>query len=210
VLVEHVQELQTTTISGGIGLEVLLLPRSPRATPTPVGLLSPVTPHRAIGGTCPLAFPRRGPLQAFLTPESLNAFVVHRPALPPQKAVGHLPTPTDVLSGDLTGPMELCLLDVNNLAGMALGAAVLPSHSAYKAFRRPLTILQNRDSPAAGFEALNSPQTPTASPGLRLEHRLLHSASARISLNRAFSYSSWVRRLASSACIPPYCCRQRW
>jgi hypothetical protein len=28
-------------------------------------------------------------------------------------------------------------------------------------------------------------------------------------LSRAFSFSSWVSRLASSACIPPYCWRQR-
>jgi predicted RNA-binding protein associated with RNAse of E/G family len=44
---------------------------------------------------------------------------------------------------------ELCLLDVDNLAAMALRAAVLPRHPADKAFRSQVTILQNRDRPAA-------------------------------------------------------------
>jgi len=60
--------------------------------------------------------------------------VVHRPAFSPQQAVGHPPAPADVLSGDLakTTP-ELGLLQIDNLAAMALGAAVLAHHPAGKA-----------------------------------------------------------------------------
>ena len=50
---------------------------------------------------------------------------------------------------------ELCLLDRDDLASMALGAAMLPHHPADKALRS----FPRRD--------------PTASPGLRLEHQLL-------------------------------------
>ena len=62
--------------------------------------------------------------------------MIDGPALPPQEAVGHPPTPADVLSGNLPEALaQLGLLDIDNLDPMALGAA--------------------------------------ASPGLRLEHRLL-------------------------------------
>ena len=57
--------------------------------------------------------------------------MIDGPALPPQQAVGHPPAPADVLNGNLPETMaELDLLDVDNLAGMALGAAVLPHHAA--------------------------------------------------------------------------------
>jgi len=73
VLVDHVQELESAAIGRGIELEVH---RSHL-----VGMLSPVTPHRAIGGPDPLALLGSGPLQAFLPPEPLHSLVVHRPAL---------------------------------------------------------------------------------------------------------------------------------
>ena len=57
--------------------------------------------------------------------------MIDRPALPSEQAIGHAPAPVDVLSGNLLETMpELCLLDVDNLAGMALDAAVLPNHAA--------------------------------------------------------------------------------
>jgi len=52
---------------------------------------------------------------------------------------------------------EFCLLNVEDLASMALGAAVLPHHPADEAFRSPVTILQNRDGPAASFRAQKFP-----------------------------------------------------
>jgi len=46
---------------------------------------------------------------------------------------------------------ELRLLQVDDLAAMALGTAVLPRHPADEALRRPVTLLQNRDGPVAAF-----------------------------------------------------------
>jgi hypothetical protein len=40
---------------------------------------------------------------------------------------------------------ELGLLQIDDLATMALGAAVLPHHPADKAFRSPVTLPQNLD-----------------------------------------------------------------
>jgi hypothetical protein len=60
--------------------------------------------------------------------------------------------------------VRLGLLQVDDPASVALVTAVLPRHPAHKAFRSPVTLLQNRDGPAPAFRA----------------------------------------------CMPPYCCRQRW
>ena len=61
----------------------------------------------------------------------MHPLVIDGPALPPEQAVSHTPAPADVLSGNLPETMaELGLLDVNNLAGMTLGAAVLPHDAA--------------------------------------------------------------------------------
>jgi len=48
---------------------------------------------------------------------------------------------------------ELGLLGVDNLAGMALGAAVLPHDAAGLAYRSPVVLLQVRDGPATTFRA---------------------------------------------------------
>jgi hypothetical protein len=123
VLVDHIQELESAAISGGVELEI--------HGPHLVGMLSPVTPDRAVRGPCPLSLQGSGPLQTLLAPESLHPLVIHGPALSPQQAVGHAPPPADVLRCDLAEPMaELCLLQVNDPAGMALGAAVLPHNPA--------------------------------------------------------------------------------
>ena len=102
-------------------------------------MLSPVTPHRAICGSGPLSFPGGGPLQAFLPPEPFHLLVVHRPAFLPQQATGHPAAPADVLSRDLPEAMpELGLLNIDHLAGMALGAPVLPHHPADETLRSPV------------------------------------------------------------------------
>jgi len=46
---------------------------------------------------------------------------------------------------------ELGLLQVDNLAAMALGAAVLSYNPAGQAFRSPVTLLQDRDGPAGAL-----------------------------------------------------------
>jgi len=67
---------------------------------------------------------------------------------------------------------------------MALGAAVLPHHPADEAFRSPVTILQNRDGPAAAFRAQKFPSARS------LSIAFSSSASANSFFSRAFSFSS--------------------
>jgi len=144
-----------------------------------------VTPHRAVCRSRPLAFPGSGPLQTFLPPKPLHPLVIDGPALPPQQAVGHAPAPADVLSCDLLETMaELCLLDVDDLAAMPLGAPVLSHNPAGQAFRGPVTLLQNRDGSATTFRAQKFPSARS------LSIAFSSSASARSFLSRAFSFSS--------------------
>ena len=43
-------------------------------SPHLLGMLSPLTPHRALGGPCPLSLRRCGSLQPLLSPEPLHSF----------------------------------------------------------------------------------------------------------------------------------------
>jgi hypothetical protein len=52
---------------------------------------------------------------------------------------------------------ELCLLDVDDLAGLALGAPMLSNNPAGQAFRGPVTLLQNRDGSTATLQAQKFP-----------------------------------------------------
>ena len=118
--------------------------------------------------------------------------------------MSHPPAPADVLSGDLAVTMpQLGLLKIDDLADMALAAAVLAHHAADPPLRCPVALLQDRDGPAPAFRAQKFPSANS------LSMAFSSSASAKSFLRRAFSFSSWVNRLASSACIPPYCCFQR-
>jgi len=148
-------------------------------------MLSPVTPYRAIGGPGPLALPGDGPLQTLLPPEPLHPLVVHGPALTPQQAIGHATAPSDVLSCDLAETVpELGLLQIDDLDAVTLGAAVLTHHPADKAFRSPVTLLQNRDGPAATLRAQKFPSARS------LSMAFSSSASAKSFLSRACSFSS--------------------
>jgi len=51
---------------------------------------------------------------------------------------------------------QLSLLNVESLAGIALGAAVLSHNSAGQPLRSPVTLLQDRDGPthASGLKSL--------------------------------------------------------
>jgi hypothetical protein len=66
-------------------------------------------------------------------------------ALPKKRAIGHLPPPTNVLSGDLsqTSP-EIGFLQINALGAMAMGSAVLHLHEVDKS-------LKNQDPGKKGF-----------------------------------------------------------
>ena len=124
-------------------------------------------------------------LQTLLPPKPLDSLVIHGPALPPQQAVGHAAAPTDVVRGDLAETLpELGLLDRDDIAALALGAAVLAHHPAGQAFRGPETLLQDRDGPAATLRAQKFPSARS------LSIAFSNSASARSFLSRAFSFSS--------------------
>lgn len=58
---------------------------------------------------------------------------------------------------------ELRLLDPNDLAAMAMGAAVLPRNPTHKAFGSTVTLLQNRDDPATTFRTRNFPSAKSFS-----------------------------------------------
>jgi len=79
---------------------------------------------------------------------------------------------------------KLGLLAVDNLAAMVLGAVVLPRHPAVKAFRRPITRLQNRDDSAATLRAQKFPSKRS------LGVAISNSASANSFLSLTFSFSS--------------------
>jgi hypothetical protein len=118
VLVDHAEELESAVIGGGIELEI--------HGPHLVAMLGSVTPHRAVGGPSPFSLPESWPLQTFHPPEPVHPLVIDGPALSPQQAVGHAVAPTDVVRGDFVEtPPELGLLDRDDLAAMALRAAVL-------------------------------------------------------------------------------------
>jgi hypothetical protein len=92
---------------------------------------------------------------------------------------------------------ELGVLQIDNLAAMALGAAVLAHHPAGKALGNPEQGAQGLNSSAAPLRAQKLPSANSFS------FAFSSSASARDFLSRPFSFSSWISRLASSACMPP-------
>jgi hypothetical protein len=56
----------------------------------------------------------------------MHPLVVHRPAFPPQQALGHPPAPSDVFNGDLSETKtQLPLLDGDKLVRIAPCAAML-------------------------------------------------------------------------------------
>lgn len=189
-LVDHVEELQSPPIGGGVELEV--------HGPHLVRMLSLVSPHQAVRGAGPFLLARSGPLEPFLSREPVHPLVVHQPALSPQQAVGHPPAPPDVRSGDFPeATPELGLLDIDDPATTALGAAVLAHHAAGEPLGNPEQGPQGINSPEAPLRAQKFPSASS------LSIAFSSSASARSYLSRPFSFSSWVSHLASSACIPP-------
>ena len=79
---------------------------------------------------------------------------------------------------------ELCLLKIDNLGGMSLGAAVLTHHPADEALGSPVTLPQNRNGSATAFRAQKFPSARS------LSMAFSSSASANSFLSRAFSFSS--------------------
>ena len=88
----------------------------------------------------------------------MHPLVVQRPALSPHQPVGHPPAPADVLSSDLPeATAQLGLLDVDDLAAMALSVAVLAHQLAGEPLRNPDQVAQGLNSPATPFRAQKFP-----------------------------------------------------
>jgi len=88
--------------------------------------------------------------------------------------VGHAPVPADVLSCDLAETIsQRGLLNIDDLTDMAPAAGVLGHYAADPPLGCPVTLLQDCDGPPATLRLRSFPrQDPTATLGLRLEHRL--------------------------------------
>lgn len=150
LLVDHVQELEPPSIGGGVELEV--------HGPHLLRVLSLVTPNCAVTGPGLFLLARDSTLEPFIAPESVHTLVVHEPALWPQQAVSHSPAPADVLCCDLPeASAQLCLFDIDDLSGMALGVAVVAHNPAGKAVGNPEMGQQGHNSPAAQLRAQKFP-----------------------------------------------------
>ena len=85
-------------------------------------MLSPLTPHRAIGETCAIALPELI-TEVLLSPDQLRALVIHDPALAAQQAVRHPPELEEVFNFKLTKPkQQLSLLKRKDSCWIGLGA----------------------------------------------------------------------------------------
>ncbi len=154
--------------------------------------------HRAIGRPGTLLLARSRALQPFLPPETMQALVVHQPALSPQQAVGHPPVPTNVLSLDLPEAMpELGLLDVDDLAAMALGAAMLAHHPTGDPLGNPELARQQKilyhsvtrsiQDRIVSWLSLTSGQLFVARPGI-----MFNSEPGSRSRSAATDLNSWI------------------
>ena len=146
MLIDHVEELEPAAVSGGVELEI--------HGPDLVGVFGLVTTHRPVSRPGPLLPAGSRALQPFLSPEAVHPLVIHQPAFPPEQAIRHPPAPADVLGRDLPeAPPQLGLLNVDNLGGMSLSAAVLAHHLAGEPLRDPEHDPQGHNGPAASFRA---------------------------------------------------------
>ena len=119
--------------------------------------------------------------QPLLPPDLLHPLVIDAPALKPQPAVDQAPAPPHMAAGQFTdSPAQLLLLDSCHRHRPALRVAGLAGQTAGRSLGNPESILQNHHGPSAAFRAQKFPSAssygfaaPTASPRLRLEHRLV-------------------------------------
>ncbi len=89
---------------------------------------------------------------------SLAPLVVHASALLSLQVAGHSVPPADVIRCDLPGtPPAPGLLQIDDLAAMALGAAVLCEKSVNQAFRGSVTILKNLEGSGATLRVQTIP-----------------------------------------------------
>ena len=169
-----------------------------------VGVLGGQPVRRRGGDAQPLTFVAPGwHPQTLLTPEPLDGLAVDRPPLLQELGVGAPIAPPGM------GPAELAQLVTEGSVPvrfhglMALGGAVLPDQLARPPLgdaEHPLQVLDGA-APAGRAHQFPRPSSFNAS--------IWSSLSATIRFSRAFSPSSSLSRLTSSAFSPPYWARHR-
>lgn len=87
---------------------------------------------------------------------------------------------------------------VDNLATMAVSAAVVPSHPADKASKGAVALVESIEGLATG---LGTKKLPSAR---SLSITVFRSGYARSFLSQALSYLSCVSHMTTSACMQPY------
>ena len=199
MLVDQGEHPNRPAVAGAIGDEVVA---------PDVILIGWAQPHaRSVGE--PQSLPFRLLLRDFqplLTPETLDAFVIDRPALVPQQRRHPAIAVTAVLAREFHDPFEQARLVAGDMPLPTLRAAMLiqylarcdaptPSHVRERLERaRPQGVV------SSGLEV---------SRGGFLQDRLASSASANRRFSRAFSFSSSFSRFAWSIRRPPYSFFQR-
>jgi hypothetical protein len=103
-------------------------------------MLDPLTPHGPAAGRNHFRFLGVGRCKPYFHQSRYTRLLVQRPALASEHPVGHPTAQANVIGGD-------------DLAGVALGAAVLAHHPAGQAFRGPVKLLRNHDCPAKMYQA---------------------------------------------------------
>src|SRR3954451_4153994 len=189
-LVDDVEQLDRAAVDGLIELEVDR-PHVPR----PLGA-QPIGRNRGLAETLALAPPRRNP-QALLAPQPLHALAVNHPALIDQLRVRAAVSPPGPPNGDLTQRGSQRPLVAGDDGFTALRGPVLADHPAGPALADAETVTQHRDRPTPTGRAHQFPRATSLSAWFS------STWSATIFFSRAFSRSSSLRRLASSAFIPP-------
>src|SRR3954470_24362691 len=194
-LVDDVQQLDHPPVGGLIELEV--------QGPHVIGTLGPQPAARNGRLAQALAFAApRWDSEAFLAPQPLHALAVDRVPELTQAHVRAAVPPPRPLDRDLAQQPTQHDVLVGHLGLVALRGAMLSHDSARPALADTEAVLQHQDRAAPAGWAHQFPRAISFS-------ACVSSAwSATIRFNRAFSRSSSLRRLASSAFIPPYWLRQ--
>ena len=195
-LVNDVEQLEHAPVGGLVELEV----KRPHLT----GPLRLKPAFRRGRGAGPGTLPRAArDAQALLAPQPLHPLAVHAPALLEQMIVRAPVAPTRPLRGERAKQPAQRLIVARADRLTALGGTVLTDDPAGPALADRQAVAGHRDRrPPAGW----AHQFPRAT-----SFKARHSSawSATIAFKRWFSRSSSLRRLASSAFIPPYWLRHR-
>lgn len=195
-LVDHVQDLDDPPGGGDIELVV--------QRPHVIGSLGvePVGRCRGLTGASALAS-SLGHSQTFLPPQTLDLLAVQRVALADEHGVGPPVAPPGMTSSELAQPRSQLPVGVRFDRLTALGGPVLADDLAGPPLRQPEPGLEHVHGSASPRRAHQFPLATSR------KARFSSSLSATIRFSRAFSTSSSLSRLTSSAFIPPNWFRHR-